>query len=132
MAIWLPPAISYMFISLYADDGVGVQFRHAFWLEYCYLSYSTNHDYDRWWLSWSLGAILSNMTIQIGQVGAVIGIEKPWVLCYGYFKDNTLPVHATTVDTISADKLNPSHSFVQKNTVYQRLFNTITAPMSVM
>ena len=124
MAKWLPPAIGYMFISLYSDDGVEYSSgMHFGWNLAISLTVPIMIATGGGTLGiWAL--FLSNMTIQIGQVGAVIGIEQLWHYAMGTSKDNTLPIHATTEDTVGADKLEHRHSSAPKTTVRDRLFGT--------
>ena len=124
MAKWLPPAISYMFISLYADDGVeyssGMHFgwNFAIALTLPIIITSGGGSFGLWAL------FMRNMTIKTLQVSAIIGIEKLWYYVMGISKDNTLPIHATTEDTVGADKLEHRHSSAPKSTVRHRLFGT--------
>ena len=121
MAIWLPMAIAWMLISLYADDGVeyssGMHFgwNIAIFLTTPIMIASSGGSLGLWAL------FLSNMTIQIGQVGAVIGIEKLWYYAMGTSKDN-IDASLNTILPVYSQELSKQPEPNSKTTVFQRLF----------
>ena len=96
MAKWLPSAISYMFISLYADDGVeyssGMHFgwNIAISLTVPIMITTGGGSLGLWAL------FLCNMTIQTLQMIAVIGIEKLWHYVMGTSSNNVAMPPNTT------------------------------------
>ena len=121
MAKWLPMAIAWMLISLYADDGVeyssGMHFgwNIAISLTAPIMIASSGGSLGLWAL------FLRNMTIQIGQVGAVIGIEKLWHYVMGTSSNNmAMPPNATL--PLQSGGLPNQPEPNPRATVFQRLF----------